>query len=150
MIFAAAMSIPLLLSVIAIVISLCSVYYTRRQAKLVEKQEARKLLEEQSTEDWEKAFDEAVGALLKIYPAWIPGASGSTNAYGVIFSDVALRQRLETYLIDVRRSSIHPDRRQVSPELLLSPTVQHTIHEVLECVKKFKEARIEDAMRLGL
>src|SRR6516165_6895278 len=98
------------LSIIAILISLRSVRYTKRQTELMEGSESRRQREEQDLELWARKFEEAVACALKIGPPWIQTTRGQTNAYGVVCPNPELRQRFETYLVNQRNGNF--SRRQ--------------------------------------
>jgi hypothetical protein len=147
-------AISLILSVVAILISLKAERDTRRQTVLMEQQESRRQSEEKSTAEWAKKFDEAVGAVRaigpKMLPPRLPERDYSGQAYPTVFSDVALRQRIETYLIDADPGRNRFSARQASSDLLRMPLVQQTIQEVLTRVKRLKETEPDTAKLLGL
>jgi hypothetical protein len=143
-------TISLLLAVIAILVSLGSVYYTRRQTQLIEKEQTRKQREDKVTAEWVAKFELAVDAAVKIAPSWIHSGAGQTNAYGLLFPDPAFRQLIEAHLIVTDRSRSSYSPRAASVEQLRMPIVQQTIQGVLDCVKKFKETDPENARKLGL
>ncbi len=150
MIVATAISlISLLLSVIAILLSLRSIYYTRRQTEIMEEKREQKRHEDESTAEWAAKFDEAVSAILKIEPYWIETKSAKTNAFGLAFPDSAVQQRIENSLVEGKFGRGLRARQMGSDQLRL-PSVQQTITEALDCVRKFKQAWPDDAKKLGL
>lgn len=140
--------ISLILSVLAILISLRAERDTRRQTKIMEGQEARKLREDQGTEDWSKKFDEAVRELLAIEPKAFNDSRGRAFLY--IFPDGALRQRIETYLINADLGRNHFTARSVNGEMLRLQIVQQTIQQVLNGLRDFRENDPTSAGQLGL
>jgi hypothetical protein len=140
--------VSLVLSVLAIAISLSAAYYSKRQTEIMEGQESRREREEESLRAWAQKFDEAVSYVLKIGPSWIHRPTGQTNAYGVVCPKPELRQRIETYLVN--RQGDHFSARQTSSDILRMPIAQRTITQVLECVERFKGEDPGNANKLGL
>jgi len=141
-------TISLVISAVAILVSLGSVYYTRRQTQLIEKEQTRKQREDESMAEWAAKFDEAVRVVQKIAAQRISDSVG--RAYSVIFKSETLRQRIEANLIDpdIGRERF-PARKASSDDLRMS-IMQQTIQEVLNCVQEFKETDPENARKLGL
>jgi hypothetical protein len=143
-----ATAISLLLSIIAIVISVRAFRYTKRQTEIMESQESRKQREDQSMVEWAAKFDEAASAVVTIVPRSIFGTG--TPGYPSIFPDGELRTRIEAYLIDADFGRNRFTARQANPEQLRMPIVRQTIQRVLDRVKEFRESDPENARRLGL
>lgn len=141
-------AISLLLSIAAILISILSFRYTKRQTEIMEAQESRRTREVENLKLWEQRFNEAVSAVLKIGPSWIHTKDGLTNAYGVVCPQPQLRQRIEAYLVN--RQGDHFSARQASSNLLGMGIVQRTITELLECAERFKREDARNAAKLGL
>ena len=142
-------AISLVISILAIVISLGAFYYTKRQVEILEDQESRRQREEESLKAWAQKFDEAVRAALKIGPPIIQRADTQIKAYGVVCPHHELRSRIETYLVNHDRGD-NFSARQTSSDLLRMPIVQRTITELLECVERFKAEDPGNAKKLGL
>lgn len=95
---------------------------------------------------WATKLDEATSALCKICLRFIAGGYG----FPVVFPDPNVRQRIESYLIDRQEGPLRAHAKQLNPEMLRLRVVQETIDLALDTIKKFKEARPDDAQRLGL
>jgi uncharacterized membrane-anchored protein YhcB (DUF1043 family) len=155
MIFAT--TISLILSAAALGVSVAAFVYARRsfsaqkrQTEIMERQEARKQREDQSTVEWAAKFDEAVRLVQSIGPKFMQTPQALTTAYGSIFADATMRHRIETYLINADPGRKRFSARQANSEHLRMPIVQQTIQDVLDCVKRFKENQPESAKNLGL
>jgi len=142
------MTASTIFSAVAILISLGSVYYTRRQTQLIEKEQTRKQHEDESAAEWAAKFDEAVRVVQKISTQRISDSVGRASCF--IFKSEMLRQRIETYLIKQDLGREHFPARKASSDDLRMPIMQQTIQEVLDCVKKFRETDPENARKLGL
>jgi hypothetical protein len=69
-------AISLVLSILAILISLRAFYYTKRQTDIMEGQESRRQREEKSLAEWVLKFDRAIRALQNVgYQKFSPLAS---------------------------------------------------------------------------
>ncbi|SRR6266581_2697760 len=141
-------AISLILSIAAILISIFSFRYTKRQTEIMEAQESRRTREAANLKLWEQKFNEAVSAVTKVGPSWIQTKNAQTNAYGIVCPKPELRQRIEAYLVN--RQGDHFSARQASSDLLGMSIVQHTITELLECVEHFRQADPGNATKLGL
>jgi hypothetical protein len=140
--------ISLVLSIIALLVSFLALSYTKQQADLMKRQQAR----EKEAQLWTEKFAEAVDLVFTIRPKQImsPGVESQRNAYPVVFPDPSLRTRIESHLIRVSAIRSIPDPRQPTREQLGMPEMQSTIEDVLRCVKEFQQTNPGEAKQIGL
>lgn len=142
--------ISLVLSVAAIVISLLALNYARQQTEIMSRQETRAANEDLDAAEWNSKFGQAVDASLKAARGWFVQGGAQTYAYGLVFPDPVLRERIETYLIETDRRRDHFAARQATREHMRMPLVRQTITEVLDCRARFVDSDPEVARKLGL
>jgi hypothetical protein len=140
--------VSLLLSIIAVGISLTALRHSRRQTQIMEAQEVRRQEDGKNVEEWSRKFDAVVRLLLAIEPKSFNDSRGRVFVY--IFPEGDLRTRIETYLIEADLGRNHFKARSVSPEVLLMPIVQQTIQQVLDGVEEFRQKDPVSAARVGL
>jgi hypothetical protein len=143
--------ISVVLSVLAILISLRAEHNTRRQTVFMEEDREAKRRDDTEMAEWAAKLDQAVKVCRRIFSEMIYTAQSPTSpAYSLVFDHPELRQRIESYLIAVGPGRNTALARQVGDDELRLPTVRQTINDVLAHVIAFKEAHPEYAKTLEL
>lgn len=111
--------------------------------------------QEEEDNRWADMFAEAIKHLGNVVPRFyggIPGPSGIGRpggwGYGLVFSDLTLRQNIDAFLID--RVNEKMKARSLTPEQLRLQVVRDTIQKVLDCVEEVKRTDPDVATRLRL
>ena len=107
-------------------------------------------------DEWAAKFSDAIGYLSNVIPRFFMGTSGPVgvgraggNAYGLVFPELKLRQRIETFLIYLESQNKMRARPVTAAELRLR-VVRETIQEVLDRVDHVKKNDKELATRVHL
>lgn len=141
-------SISLILSIAAIVISILAFRHSKRQLEFMKERESVLRLEAESLRTWEQKFNDSVNVVLKVGPPFIHTAGGLTNTYHVYFQPLkcgsVLKRTWSTTLTLTLRRGDQPS------DVLGMDIVRRTITEVLECAELFKHADPGNANNLGL
>lgn len=141
--------IPILIALYALRVSLRAEKYGREQVQLMQEQETKRGREQASQDEWSAKFDAAVSAVQKLGPHWMVANGSQTNAYGLAFP-AELVGRIERYLIEERSSRGIFRARHMDASQFRLPPVRDTITQVLDCANKFRQAWPDEANRLGL
>jgi hypothetical protein len=106
--------------------------------------------------EWAGKFSDAIGHLSNIIPRFFMGTPGPVgvgrpagNAYGLVFPELKLRQRIETFLIHLESANKMQARPVTAAELRLQ-VVRDTIQAVLDRVDHVQKNDNELATRVHL
>jgi Na+-transporting methylmalonyl-CoA/oxaloacetate decarboxylase gamma subunit len=141
--------VSVVLSVLAILISLRAERHTRRQTELIEQDQEEKKREKAETAEWAPKCEQAVDACVRLYPQTFDARRAYGRVFPLVFDDLNLCRRIESYLIEADLGKNTSRARQIGPDQLRLPQVRQTIDDVLDRVKKFREAEPEYARTLG-
>ena len=130
------------LSIIGSVGGVCgfwSLWYTRRQTLLMEKQVRRE--EKQDVQDnddlqWAERFDRLARQLTRISPAL---TVRDIMLYPSIFPDIKLQQSLETYIVEVNSSKTCFLARNPRPDELRRAALREAVQKAEECIARFQK-----------
>ena len=124
------------------VLTLIGVYYTKKQVDLIRQ-------DSETKKKWAAKHAEAFALVAKTN-RWILFNSANQLGYNVVFSDPALLQLMETYLVDMNPRLNTLTARVLDGDHYCYPIVQQTIQKTIDAVEQFKKDHPKEATVLGL
>ncbi len=124
------------------VLTLIRVYYTKKQVDLIWQ-------ESDTKKKWTAKHAEAFALVSKTHK-WLAFDGSQQLGYSVVFSDAALVQLMETYLVCMNRAQNTLSSRVLDGDHYCFPIVQETIQRTIEAVERFRKERPREAANLGL
>ncbi len=141
-----------LFGIIGGVCGIWSLFYGRRQTKLMEQDLRDRRKQEADDDNWADRLEKLSNQLRRINPhlqVQEPGVKGTTWVYPTIFPDPKFRVDIENYIVQVNESQTLFLPRKPQAYELRSPRMRETIKKAEALLQRFRQERPGAAHHLG-